>query len=581
MKSTLSRKLALSLAIAMMLGLFAGCAGAPPAGTATDAPAAAATDKPADNAPAATQEQVAADPSKVDMSNVNTLGSIPILKEKAQLTVLIPTNTNVEDMETNDYTKKLEEGVNCDLTFEYLPATDTKQKLSVMISSGSKLPDVVMIGLTPIETYTYGSQGFFLPLNDLIANTHYTKTWLDTEGQDIMKYVYSPDGNIYGYPRICEDLGNDWDHRLWINKTWLDKLSLKVPTTTDEYYEVLKAFKEKDPNGNGKPDELPLVGNTNGWNQSAWRPLMYAFTYLNDTFDYLQLGDDGKLKLSYTQPEYRDGLEWMNKLSNEGLLSPLTFTQDQNQFKQLIEDPDAQLIGSMTAGSMSVYQVESKRKEDITHMAPLIGPKGVQLTNYRNSGIPDPFGFITKDCADPVAATMLFDYMWNRDMALQARFGVKDVDWKTPEAGVESMYAKMGYKPLIEYINPIWGTLQNHQWGESHPTLRTYDMICGVTWGGKPFDSQYMTAQAVPEYMGKAPDESKLVMRIIYTKEEADQIAEIQSSLNTYRDEAAAAFITGTRPLSDWDKYIQEIEAMGSATYLEVTQKAYDRMNQQ
>lgn len=66
----------------------------------------------------------------------------------------------------------------------------------------------------------------------------------------------------------------------------------------------------------------------------------------------------------------------------------------------------------------------------------------------------------------------------------------------------------------MEYINPIWGTLQNHQWGENHSTARTYDMICGQVWNGNPFDSQYMTAQAVPEYIGKAPEET--VQRILY-----------------------------------------------------------------
>lgn len=519
--------------------------------------------------------------SNIDMSNVNELGTTPILKETRKLSVLLSTDTNIEDFETNDYTLKLEEGVNLDLDFQFLPAGDEgKQKLAVMISSGSELPDVIVRNLTPIETYVYGTQGVFLSLNDYIDNTYYTKNYLDTEeGQGVMKYIYSPDGNIYGWPRICQDLGNDWDHRLWINQTWLDAVGMKEPTTTDEYYEVLKAFKEKDPNGNGKADEIPLVGNIDGWNHSVWKPLMYAFTYLNDNFNYLQPAGDGTLQLSYMQPEFRDGLEWMNKLSNEGLLSPLTFTQKQDQFKQMLENTDAQIIGAMTAGSMSVYQVESKRKEDMTSIAPLTGPDGVQYTSYRASGIPEFFGFITKDCKDPVAAAMFFDYMWNRDLSLQARFGIEGEDWKTPEAGTDSMYADLGYDALVEYINPIWGTLQNHHWGENHPSLRTYDFICGQVWNGNPYDSQYMTAQAVPKYVDLVPDE--VITRLIYTKEEADQIAEIQTTMETYLGEAVASFVTGTRPLSDWDNFLSELQSMGSDTYLQVATEAYQRMQSQ
>lgn len=519
--------------------------------------------------------------SGIDMSNVNELGTVPILKEKKTLSVLIGTDTNIEDFKTNDYTKKLEEGANVDLDFQFLPAGDEgKQKLSVTISSGGELPDLIIRNLTPIETYVYGAQGVFLPLNDYIDSSYYTKNYLDTEdGQGIMKYINSPDGNIYGWPRICQDLGNDWDHRLWINKTWLDAVGMAIPTTTDEYYEALKAFKEKDPNGNGKNDEIPLVGNIDGWNHSVWKPLLNAFTYVNDTFNYMQVAEDGSLQFSYMQPEFREGLEWLNKLSNEGLLSPLTFTQKQDQFKQMLENEEAQIIGSITAGSMSVYQVESKRKEDMTHMAPLVGPEGVQYTQYRESGIPDFFAFITKDCKDPVAAAMVLDYMWNRDMSLQARFGIKDEDWKTPEEGEKSMYADLGYDALVEYINPIWGTLQNHHWGENHPSLCTYDFICGQTWNGNPNDSQYMTAQAVPEYVGKIPD--KIVTRLIYTQEEADQIAEIQSTIETsYLPEAVASFVTGTRPLSDWDNYISELKNIGTDTYLQVATQAYRRMQE-
>ena len=45
-----------------------------------------------------------------------------------------------------------------------------------------------------------------------------------------------------------------------MRKDWLDRLSLEVPTTWDEWVEVFKAFKEQDANGNGDPnDEIPFT----------------------------------------------------------------------------------------------------------------------------------------------------------------------------------------------------------------------------------------------------------------------------------------------------------------------------------
>lgn len=582
------KSLAILLASAMMLSAFAGCSGTDPSSNGSSAPSTTAAPGSSSTAGSSAQSgtpqtdssnpYAAAEAAGIDTSNLNPPGTIPILKNTVKLTMGVTQDTNIEDRNTNAYTKMWEEGANVEFEFIDFPSADAKQKLSVMIASDSELPDMVTISLSDIETYTYGSQGYFIDQN-LYMDTlsYYMKQYLDNGDEEKYgKYIRSADGALYSFPRIIEDLGNDWCHRHWINKTWLEKLNLTMPKTTEEYYNVLKAFKEQDPNGNGKADEMPLLGNRNGWAQDVWKTLMNAFIYSNCEFDYL-LVDNGKISAAYNQEGWRKGLEYMNKLCSEGLLSPLTFTQDQNEFKQIIEDQDAQLIGSMTAGSMSVYQPASKRKEDMIHLPPLTGPDGVSWTSYRVSGIPSFMGFITKSCKDPVAAFMAFDYTANYDMAMTARFGVKDVDWKDPEPGAKGLYESMGYQPLFEYINPIWGTLQNSQWGENHPTRRTYEMICGTVWDGNPYDSQYMTAQAVPDYMDKKPEET--VERIIYLPEEVEEIADIKSSLDTYRDEAVAAFITGNRPLSDWDNYVKELDNIGLARYLEVAQTAYDRMN--
>ncbi len=66
----------------------------------------------------------------------------------------------------------------------------------------------------------------------------------------------SADGNIYSMTQYEPQAWNMTPYRLYINQTWLDKLGLNVPTTTDEYKEVLKAFATQDPNGNGQADEI-------------------------------------------------------------------------------------------------------------------------------------------------------------------------------------------------------------------------------------------------------------------------------------------------------------------------------------
>ena len=55
--------------------------------------------------------------------------------------------------------------------------------------------------------------------------------------------------------------------KLWIYQPWLDALGLEMPQTTDEFEQVLLAFKEQDPNGNGRGGRDPVVDtmSAEGW----------------------------------------------------------------------------------------------------------------------------------------------------------------------------------------------------------------------------------------------------------------------------------------------------------------------------
>ena len=66
-----------------------------------------------------------------------------------------------------------------------------------------------------------------------------------------------PDGNLYTLPQI-DGYRPKCVNVMMINQTWLDKLGLEKPTTLGELKDVLIAFRDKDPNGNGKQDEIAI-----------------------------------------------------------------------------------------------------------------------------------------------------------------------------------------------------------------------------------------------------------------------------------------------------------------------------------
>ena len=161
------------------------------------------------------------------------------------------------------------------------PKTD--QKLNLVLASG-ELPDVIInFGIPLDQQQTLADQGLIIPVDDLIAKygDEFAKV---LEDMPQIKEVYSlSDGKMYSLPHINECYHCTLSQKAWIYKPWLDKLGLEVPTTTDELYTVLKAFKEKDPNGNGKADEIPWSGaQTGSWHAEIDQFIMNAFVLNSD-----------------------------------------------------------------------------------------------------------------------------------------------------------------------------------------------------------------------------------------------------------------------------------------------------------
>lgn len=511
----------------------------------------------------------------------NENGTLPILKEREKITIGIAQLSQVIDYDTNALTKKIEEDVNVDIEFVFFPEADAKGKFSIMANSGTEMPDIIMgYDLIQQNASVYGASGLFIPLNEYYSNpdiSYYFHTEIPEEDQEkMLKGVTTADGNIYAMASYYPAIANEMAFRYWINQTWLDKLNLDMPATTEEFYEVLKAFKTQDPNGNGKADEIPLIGSKDGWNQKPQDFLMNAFIYANSDKQYLMV-KDGKVMASYTQPEWKEGLEYMNKLCTEGLLDPMSFTQDVNQLKALLENEEAQIVGCLAAGSMSAYLPESERRKDMEPLPPLTGPDGVKYAAYSPASVLEEMA-ITKYCKNPELAFRLGDYLYQESMSMQTRYGVEGVDWTREGADKEKgLYEdSMGIPCGFIMLNDIWNVDQNSSWRQVGPSYRSGSMSDqGIVANPDPKATVSMLSKAVGLYKDFLPEE--YIDTLVYTVEEKEERAELYTTIKAARDEAIVRFITGDRPLGEWEDYLTELENCGLERYLEIEQSAYDR----
>jgi putative aldouronate transport system substrate-binding protein len=155
----------------------------------------------------------------------------------------------------------------------------------------------------------------------------------------------APDGNIYGLGAYTECFHCSYPNKMWINTEWLKKLNLEEPKTTEEFKQMLEAFKTQDPNGNGKADEVPLSGSTEDFGVRIIPYLMNSFVY-DDDRNYLNLTPDGKVESAAIKPEWKEGLTYIKSLFDAGLIDPGAFTQNAEAFKKIGENADAEILGA-------------------------------------------------------------------------------------------------------------------------------------------------------------------------------------------------------------------------------------------
>ncbi|OXM85797.1 ABC transporter substrate-binding protein [Paenibacillus rigui] len=212
---------------------------------------------------------------------------------------------------------------NIKLEFIPVPRAQEVDKLNVLMASGDA-PDIVFT-YDPNVVYKYVQQGGLMDLGKLIdANGANLKSYL---GADTLSYGKF-DGVQYAIPAKRVYLGK---YSSMIRQDWLDKLGLPVPKSTDEVYNTLKAFKEKNPGGSGTiPLGLSLA-------PASIEPIIWPFikkTSDEERYTSMQLLGSGDRPT--LMPGHKEGVKFLNKLFNEGLVSP-DFALDKDK-KKLQQD---------------------------------------------------------------------------------------------------------------------------------------------------------------------------------------------------------------------------------------------------
>ncbi len=524
---------------------------------------------------------------------LNPLGSDPISKEKVTLEFMMSNSGQVEDYETNKYTQEIERMGNIDIKFNLLSPADSGTVINLTLSSGKDLPDVVNGNLAADVVSTYGEAGVIIPLNDYYENSsYYLKPQLEAyeadTGIDLLKYITMSDGNIYGVIKYNESLQNEIPDVLWINKAWLAQAGMEVPTTLDEFTAALSYFKTHDMNGNGKADEIPAVDYAAG----AMLGLIEN-AFVKTGVDNITIAADGSLEMSYATEGYKEFLKYANTLYNKGLIDPVTFSQDNDTRKTLLNG-ETTIVGVFSGTSTSVLTAGSARREE-HHYAPMFldnpAKPGYSTFRYMKT-MPDQGMFITKECQYPETAFRVADYMCSEKMTVWSRWGEEGSDWLAPSESTVGMYDFIDYPA---YLEPVlqWGSKQNSHWQNATPGFRRTNISLGMASNDKSQESKAFAIKELHERYSdpnwsKDDPNTKLffekvtndrVYRLIFTADELSERSDIINAIDPYVKQMRYEFVSGKTSIDGgWNAYIKELKGMNVDRLVEIYNTAYDRM---
>ncbi|XEC93748.1 ABC transporter substrate-binding protein [Paenibacillus tarimensis] len=497
------------------------------------------------------------------------------------MTVFAPQGT--APWEENLFTRWIENRFHVNLKWSLAPGNALKEVRQMMLA-GDEYPDVFLEGkFTSTELLVYGKQGVLIPLNELIEKHAPNIRKMMETNEEFREALIAPDGNIYGIPRFNECYHCNYAQKFWINRQWLDTLGLNVPQTTDELFTVLKAFKERDPNGNGLQDEIPLTGapEKNVWHGNIDAYLMNAFIY-NDNDKYLLL-ENGKVDFAANKPGWRSGLQYMHKLYKEGLIDPASFTQSAEALSQLGNREGDELAGSVTAAMVSYlvnpYDPALTRHLHWTVVPPLMGPEGVQYAGMTR-GIGE-FQFAITDKATPEmqkAAIRIADYTYSEEGSLYSEYGVLEgIGWKMAdpdEKNIDGKPAKYSYYRLDEeepdaVVNERWSLM-----GPKDLSKRFRDLFAEGQDPLSPTGYGRRLAQATEIYQPYAPQEV-YPSGVYILPDDVETIAVLNREIKEYVRLNMIEFIIGTKSIEDeWNDYVRGFHALNLSKYIEIYQKA-------
>lgn len=431
------------------------------------------------------------------------------------------------------------------------------ESYNLMLSSG-KLADIISLS-SASDLEKLGRDGGLIALNDLIKEyAPHIQHLLDTDDA-FRTTAVSLDGNIYFIPK---NLTLEFSKFYWLRMDWMNKLGLEVPTTIDELHDVLYAFRNDDPNGNGEKDEIPV------FNRAGWK-IPDVFLALWDSSIGFYADGNGNIIFDPLQPNFSDAVKGFSQWYSEGLVDPEFFTRGPKARDVLLSGD----MGGFTYDWASTGTYNQKLADSINGfrmegIAPVADQNGnVTMRDYRR---PTSGWGISSQCEDTITLIKFMDYLFTDEGSALLNWGFEDVQYTVNENG-EKHFTDLVKKASPTPLGYLRGLGAQYRVGSSQDSGYELDLMNDVTRAAAKLyseNSQWYDATMPPL------NDNKISLKVL--PEDDDNYKKIMASVSPYVEEMFQAWTLGTRDFEkDYPEFKSELQRRGIDEARAILQRAY------
>lgn len=518
--------------------------------------------------------------NKGEFQEVDTAELAFPLKEKATLTGMTSFPANTESNPNNrTIFKRLQEKTNVEIEWTAIQADQWADKIALNMANTKNLTDFVFTaGFSDSDLLKYAKQGVIIPLEKYIDAYMPNLSAVFEKYPEYRAMATDTEGHIWALPWI-EQLGSDktaiqtLDNMSFINKKWLDFLGLEIPETVEEFEEVLMAFRDHASElqaefgidgsiipmscilNDGGQDPAILI---NGFGEGYGDP---------DPGRHIVVTDDLKVICSATQQGYKDGIQWMHHLYEEGLIDPEAFTHDWSTY-----------VSKGKSGRYGVcFSWDVANIDNLTDWVPL-----PVLTADTTNLTPDNGSFtsgfdrgrcvVTAVAENPALVCAWLDQMYDPFQSPQNNWGTygEDDDFDIFELGKNADGEEMLTHAPLGDASPVEVREAEAVGGPLAVLDEYYDKY--VTC---PDDAQYRL-DWIEEYYTPDMNTKYVYPNVFMSREDNEKLSNLQADISKTINAKKSDWIMNGFTDADWDEYIDSLDKYGLEEYLSIFQKYLD-----